>query len=148
MLIIIDHPQANLYSLCGHLSPSRWYIESGVLVEKGQLIAYLGDSDENGGSSEQPLTPHLHFGIRAGQRADYSSMGEWRWQAGWLNYCPQDLGWLQPSLITVNQELISLVPGLAGELGVLDLSANGGNNPNTGTPWEEGDTYWLAQGSP
>jgi len=104
-LIIIDHPQANLYSLYGHLSPSRWYIESGVLVEKGQLIAYLGDSDENGGSSEQPLTPHLHFGIRAGQRADYPSMGEWRWQAGWIRYCPQDLDWLQPSLIIVNQDI-------------------------------------------
>lgn len=106
-LIIIDHPQANLYSLYGHLSPSRRYIESGVSVEKGQLIAHLGDSDENGGSSEQPLTPHLHFGIRAGQRADYSSMGEWRWQAGWIKYCPQDLGWLQPSLVIVNQDVPS-----------------------------------------
>ena len=104
-LIIINHPQANLYSLYGHLSPSRWHIESGVLVGKGQLIAYLGDSDENGGSSEQPLTPHLHFGIRAGQRADYPSMGEWRWQAGWIRYCPQDLDWLQPSLIIVNQDI-------------------------------------------
>jgi len=104
-LIIIDHPQTNLYSLYGHLSPSRWYIESGVLVEKGQLIAYLGDSDENGGSSEQPLTPHLHFGIRAGQRADYPGKGEWRWQAGWIKYCPQDLDWLQPSLVIVNQDI-------------------------------------------
>ena len=26
-LIIIDHPQANLYSLYGHLSPSRWKLE-------------------------------------------------------------------------------------------------------------------------
>jgi len=104
-LVIIDHPQANLYSLYGHLSPSRWYIESGVLVEKGQLIAYLGDSDENGGSSEQPLTPHLHFGIRAGQRADYPGRGEWRWQAGWIKYCPQDLDWLQPSLVIVNQDI-------------------------------------------
>ena len=104
-LIIIDHPQANLYSLYGHLSPSRWYIGSGVLVEKGQLIAYLGDSDENGGSSEHPLTPHLHFGIRAGQRADYPSMGEWRWQAGWVKYCPQDLGWFQPSIIISQQDI-------------------------------------------
>jgi murein DD-endopeptidase MepM/ murein hydrolase activator NlpD len=104
-LIIIDHPQANLYSLYGHLSPSRWYIVSGVLVEKGQLIAYLGNSDENGGSSEHPLTPHLHFGIRAGQRADYPSMGEWRWQAGWIKYCPQDLGWLQPSITISEQDI-------------------------------------------
>jgi len=74
-------------------------------VEKGQLIAYLGDSDENGGSSEHPLTPHLHFGIRAGQRADYPSMGEWRWQAGWIKYCPQDLGWLQPSITISEQDI-------------------------------------------
>ena len=73
-LIIIDHPQANLYSLYGHLSPSRWYLESGV-VKKGDLIAYLGDSDENGGSAEHPMRPHLHFGVRAGQRADYPGMG-------------------------------------------------------------------------
>jgi murein DD-endopeptidase MepM/ murein hydrolase activator NlpD len=103
-LIIINHPQANLYSLYGHLSPSRWRRESGT-VEKGELIAYLGDSGENGGSSEQPLRPHLHFGVRAGQRDDYSGMGEWRWQAGWIRLCPQDLGWLQPSVIITSQDI-------------------------------------------
>lgn len=97
-LIIIDHPQANLYSLYGHLSPSRWNIDLGE-VQKGELIAYLGDDDENGGSKENPLIPHLHFGIRAGQRKDYPGRGEWRWMAGWIKYCPQDLGWLQPSLV-------------------------------------------------
>ena len=30
-LIIIDHRQANLYSLYGHLSPSRWRIRSGAV---------------------------------------------------------------------------------------------------------------------
>jgi murein DD-endopeptidase MepM/ murein hydrolase activator NlpD len=104
-LIIIDHPGMNLYSLYGHLSPSRWYIESGKTVEKGQLIGHLGDSDENGGSAGNPLYPHLHFGIRTGQRIDYPSMGEWRWTAGWIKYCPQDLGWLQPSLVIVNQDI-------------------------------------------
>ncbi|MBC8548417.1 MAG: M23 family metallopeptidase, partial [Candidatus Brocadiales bacterium] len=82
-LIIIDHPQANIYSLYGHLSPSRWRLESG-LVKKGDLIAYLGDPDENGGSTEQPLVTHLHFGIRVGQKNDYPGKGEWRWQAGWI----------------------------------------------------------------
>jgi len=103
-LVIIDHPALNLYSLYGHLSPSRWYIASGQ-VQKGQLIAYLGDPDENGGSKENPLVPHLHFGIRSGQRADYPSMGEWRWMAGWIKYCPQNLGWLQPSKIICSQEI-------------------------------------------
>jgi hypothetical protein len=103
-LIIIDHPQANLYSLYGHLSPSRWRITFGA-VEKGQLIAYLGDPDENGGSVEEPLEPHLHFGVRAGQKVDYSSRGEWRFQAGWIKLCPQDLGWLQPSALIIAQNI-------------------------------------------
>jgi murein DD-endopeptidase MepM/ murein hydrolase activator NlpD len=101
-LIIIDHPQANLYSLYGHLSPSRQRKRSG-LVKKGDLIGYLGDSDENGGSAKHPLVPHLHLGVRAGQRSDYSSMGEWRWQAGWIKSYPPDLGWLQPSVIITSQ---------------------------------------------
>jgi len=106
-LILIDHPQANLYSLYGHLSPSRWKLEEGADVKKGDLIAYLGDPDENGGSAESPLEPHLHFGIRAGQTADYPGRGEWRFMAGWIRLCPQDLGWLQPSLVITSQEIPS-----------------------------------------
>lgn len=104
-LIIIDHPQANLYSLYGHLSPSRWKKESGD-VAKGELIAYLGDTHENGSSPKYgQLTPHLHFGVRAGQRANYPGTGEWRWQAGWVKPCPQDLGWLQPSVVISGQTI-------------------------------------------
>ncbi len=33
---------------------------------------------------------------------------------------------------------------LAGELGILDLDANGGNNPATGEPWAAGDQYRFA----
>lgn len=101
-LLIIDHPQANLYSLYGHLSASRWRMEAGP-VTKGDLIAYLGDGWENGGSHEQPLVPHLHFGVRAGQRSDYPGKGEWRWMAGWIRPCPRDLGWLQPSVVMADQ---------------------------------------------
>lgn len=103
-LIIINHPQANIYSLYGHLSPSRWYLESGT-VSKGELIGYLGDDDENGGSSKQPLEPHLHLGIRSGQRQDYPGKGEWRWQAGWIKPCPKDLGWMKPSEVITNQTI-------------------------------------------
>lgn len=106
-LILIDHPQANLYSLYGHLSLGRWKQESGTDVKRGDLIAYLGNPDENGGSAESPLEPHLHFGIRAGQTADYPSRGEWRFMAGWIRLCPQDLGWLQPSLVITSQEIPS-----------------------------------------
>jgi len=104
-LILIDHPQANLYSLYGHLSPSRWKLATGTEVERGDLIGYLGDSWENGGSREQPVQTHLHFGIRAGQVADYPAVGEWRYMGGWLKLCPQDVGWLQPSLIIISQEI-------------------------------------------
>ena len=104
-LILIDHPQVNLYSLYGHLSPSRWKQASGTDVKRGDLIAYLGDPDENGGSVESPLEPHIHFGIRAGQTADYPGKGEWRFMAGWIRLCPQDLGWLQPSLVITSQEI-------------------------------------------
>jgi len=103
-LVIVDHPQANFYSLYGHLSPSRWQIAEGP-VEQGEILGYLGDNDENGGSAEQPLRPHLHLGLRAGQRADYSGTGEWRWQAGWITPCPTDLGWLQPSDTLTVQEI-------------------------------------------
>jgi hypothetical protein len=102
-LIVIDHPQANLYSLYGHLSPSRWKLKAGAEVKRGDLIGYLGDSDENGGSIDAPLEPHLHFGLRAGQVADYPTRGEWRFQAGWIKLCPQDVGWLQPSLVITSQ---------------------------------------------
>ena len=103
-LIIIDHPQANIYSLYGHLSPSRWYLESGP-VEKGDLIGYLGDPDENGGSAKNPLVTHLHFGVRAGQRRDYTGFGEWRWMAGWIKPCPSEVGWLKPSQVITGQEI-------------------------------------------
>jgi len=104
-LILIDHPQANLYSLYGHLSPSRWKLKAGTEVQRGDLIAYLGDSDENGGSKEQPVDTHLHFGIRAGQTTDYPAKGEWRYMGGWIKPCPQDVGWLQPSLVITSQEI-------------------------------------------
>jgi hypothetical protein len=134
-LIIIDHPQANLYSLYGHLSPSRWKLGKGVEVSKGDLIAYLGDPDENGGSSKKPLRPHLHFGVRAGQRNDYPGTGEARWQAGWIKPCPQDLGWLQPSLVIADQYIppggftapeMDFLDTWGGELMVMSLYIIGG----------------------
>lgn len=104
-LIIVDHPQANLYSLYGHLSPSRWQIDQGSPVQQGDLLGYLGDPAENGGSAEQPLRPHLHLGLRAGQRSDYPTGGEWRWMAGWITPCPSDIGWLGPSAVMVAQTI-------------------------------------------
>jgi hypothetical protein len=39
---------------------------------------------------------------------------------------------------------VNVAPDLVGELGILDLTANGGVNPNTGNPWLAGDQYRLA----
>lgn len=66
-------------------------------------MGYLGDPDENGGSADNPLRPHLHFGVRAGQRADYPGIGQWRWMAGWIEPCPSDVGWLKPSAVINGQ---------------------------------------------
>jgi len=101
-LVIVDHSWANLYTLYGHLSPSRWHVDGGS-VERGDLLGYLGDDWENGGSEESPLQPHLHLGVRAGRRTDYPGKGEWRWMAGWIKPCPSDLGWLQPSAVIAAQ---------------------------------------------
>jgi len=107
LLIIIDHPQTNTYSLYGHLSPSRWHRETG-LVMKGELIAYIGDSDENGSSARYgEMVPHLHFGIRQGQRTDYPASGDWRWMAGWTYACPAEIGWLQPSQFIMDYAAMS-----------------------------------------
>ena len=74
-LVIVDHPEMNIYSLHGHLSPSRWRADPGP-VTKGDLIGYLGDEWENGGSRDEPLRTHLHLGVRAGERTDYPGRGE------------------------------------------------------------------------
>ncbi|NNM28356.1 MAG: hypothetical protein HKO57_02460 [Akkermansiaceae bacterium] len=54
---------------------------------------------------------------------------------------PLDAGAASPddTIITVEAP-----PALVGELGILDLTANGGINPNTGNPWQAGDQYRLA----
>ena len=64
-VIIIEHrlpDNSYVCTLYGHLSRSKGLkVNVGDDVSKGQLIGYLGDSSENGGS-----IPHIHFGIRRG----------------------------------------------------------------------------------
>jgi hypothetical protein len=134
-LITIDHAEANLYSLYGHLSPSRWHKRSGT-VTKGELIGYIGDRSENGSSRRYgEIPPHLHLGTRAGRRADYPSAGEWRWQAGWVRTCPEELGWLQPSVIITTQAIpaggfagpaVGFLTRFRGEILLLCIFAVGG----------------------
>lgn len=103
-LVIVDHPDLNLYSLYGHLSPSRPTASVGA-VATGDIIGYLGDDNENGGTDDNPLIPHLHFSFRAGQRSDYPGHGDWRWMAGWIEADPSELGWIQPSGLIASQSV-------------------------------------------
>jgi len=92
-LIIIDHPAENVYSLYGHLSTRRWKRDTGT-VEKGELIAYLGEPWE-----AETMVSHIHFGLRMGQMADYPVYGDRRWMAGYTAARPDLLGWFHPSRI-------------------------------------------------
>jgi murein DD-endopeptidase MepM/ murein hydrolase activator NlpD len=92
-LIIIDHPDENVYSLYGHLSTRRWKADTGK-VEKGELIAYLAEARE-----AETMVPHIHFGLRMGQKADYPVFGDQRWMAGYTHMRPDRQGWFHASKI-------------------------------------------------
>lgn len=90
-LITIDHqlPDGALYySLYGHLSTRRWKKQMGEPVYKGQLIAYLGDDDEDGSPA---WGPHLHFGIRSGKQSDSLDF-----LVGYYSDHPALHGWVKP----------------------------------------------------
>jgi murein DD-endopeptidase MepM/ murein hydrolase activator NlpD len=96
-LITIDHGNENVYSLYGHLSTRREKMTAGQ-VQRGDLIAYLADDDEDGSGGDYPdWGPHLHFGIRQGRISDYPSDGDSRWEAGYTAAYPTTLGWLDPT---------------------------------------------------
>lgn len=103
-LITIDHPGANLYSLYAHLAVSGWHIEPGAIT-RGALIGYVGDPSEYSTGSKSSPVPRLHFGIRTGQWVNYPGLGDWRGEGLWVRRCPQDLGWLHPS-ITISSQII------------------------------------------
>jgi murein DD-endopeptidase MepM/ murein hydrolase activator NlpD len=102
-LVIIDHFDWDVYSLYGHLSERRWKIKSGAMVKKGENIGYIADDDEDGSGGSYPeWSPHLHFGIRKGQRSDYPNSGDNRWMAGYTVQSSSQLNWLQPSKFIKN----------------------------------------------
>jgi hypothetical protein len=97
-LIIVDHPNLDVYSLYGHLSTRESKLSDG-LVKKGDRIAYLAYDDEDGSGGDYPdWGPHLHIGIRQGSKSDYpSSSGDDRWMAGYTVAYPTSVGWLNPT---------------------------------------------------
>lgn len=65
-VMLIEHRFADEYvvSLYGHVSTRRGFeVAEGEVVSRGQLVAYIADDDEDGGT----WRPHLHFGIRSGR---------------------------------------------------------------------------------
>ncbi|OGY82341.1 MAG: hypothetical protein A3F54_02210 [Candidatus Kerfeldbacteria bacterium RIFCSPHIGHO2_12_FULL_48_17] len=66
-VIVIEHYSSTLGTVCsvtGHLSARRGLlVKTGNWVTEGQLIAYVADDDEDGGS----WGPHVHWGIRKGE---------------------------------------------------------------------------------
>jgi murein DD-endopeptidase MepM/ murein hydrolase activator NlpD len=65
-VMLIEHRFDELYvvSLYGHISTRRGFeVSVGDAVSMGELIGYVADDDEDGGS----WGPHLHFGIRTGR---------------------------------------------------------------------------------
>ncbi|UCC72825.1 MAG: M23 family metallopeptidase [Gemmatimonadota bacterium] len=64
-VMLIEHRFADEFvvSLYGHVSTRRGFeVAPGEPVTKGDLVGYIADDDEDGGS----WPPHLHFGIRKG----------------------------------------------------------------------------------
>lgn len=91
-LIIIDHPQDNLYSLYGHTSVRRWYKKEG-LVKKGELIGYVADLNEG---TMIGNFPHIHFSIRMGLKKDYPVTGPNSWMIGYNNRHPIFFKFIDP----------------------------------------------------
>jgi murein DD-endopeptidase MepM/ murein hydrolase activator NlpD len=74
-VIIIEHElpdDTKVVSIYGHLSRKRGFnVKAGQKVKKGDLIAYIGDDNENGDG-----LPHLHLGIKLGV-----------WDTSYPGYC-------------------------------------------------------------
>lgn len=102
-LLIVEHQSPRVTSLYGHVS-TRWGfpVGAGDHVERGQVIGYVADKDEAGGTTN----PHLHFGIRRGGYSEEELCGVWLY-VGYSREC--DIGdehlthedylsmWLRPS---------------------------------------------------
>ena len=87
--IILEHELDGVvfYTLYGHLSrTSLTGLEAGKEIEKGQKIAELGTSNENG-----QWPPHLHFEIISdmlGKQGDFAGVAKVSEKEYYLNLCP------------------------------------------------------------
>lgn len=93
--VIVQHliNEQTIYSLYGHLDDyfySEWHI--GNEVEAGQIIARLGDYDQNGG-----WPPHLHFQLIkniGNWQGDYPGVCSDTELENFLENCPDPLAWI------------------------------------------------------
>lgn len=110
--LILEHemqPGQVFYTLFGHLSQkSLRHLQNGQVVEKGQLIAWIGPPPENGN-----WPPHLHFQIildRLEETVDFPGVCFPEKKAVWLSICPNPDLMLKISLDTdktsINRERI------------------------------------------
>ena len=108
--VLIEHKLPSgeyVVSLYGHLFESTLPVSPGDVVQRGQLIGYVADSQNNGGYS-----PHLHFGISKGIYKDLppeniSCDGEWIYHGYSTIICAVD-EWYDPS------DFINSHPALVG----------------------------------
>jgi len=91
-VVIVDHPQENLYSLYGHLSLKQWLVPKGK-VKKGDLLGYIADPSEDYGIG---TFAHIHFSIRTGLRIEYTETGPDRWMRGYTTEHPVFKGYIDP----------------------------------------------------
>ena len=83
--IILDH--GDFYTLYGHLAHrSLTDLEVGRRVDRGQVFAWLGEPEENGG-----WPPHLHFQKITdllGRQGDFPGVAKMSEREHWLALCP------------------------------------------------------------
>ncbi len=113
---------------------------SGSLPSDGQtLISYQWDLD-NDGDYDEAITGATPPSItRAVLQSTYGMVVG----ANTIKLLVTDSSSPTPKTSTATGT-VNLTQPIAGQLGVLDLTANGGINPNTGNPWQVGDKYRLA----
>lgn len=88
-LLIIEHTisEQTFYTLYGHLSQDSLALSpKGKQLKKGELVAYLGDEQENG-----HWVPHLHFQLirdLLGETENYNGVAFPSELARWKELCP------------------------------------------------------------
>lgn len=106
--LILEHKideQLTFYTLYGHLSQrSLIHLYPGQEVEKGEIIATIGHSRENGS-----WPPHLHFQVvldLMGWRGDFPGVAFPEEREIWLSLCPNPAN-LVPGIPTIPSPLSS-----------------------------------------